>query len=121
MTKTALLIGTSHTIREYAKPVADNGVHVETRENFDQALADIGTINPDIIGIILPNYFEAVTRFVKNVRALSSYKTIPMVYVGGMIEGADDAILRRYGVKTLTLGPVQTSEIARFILHQLSL
>lgn len=120
MPKTVLLIGGSVTVREYADQLSRAGLRVETREDFNKALADIGSIHPDIIGIILPNYFESVTKFVKNIRNMSAYNTVPFVYVGGMIEGADDAILRQYGVKTLTLGPVQTSEIARFIVRQLS-
>lgn len=120
MSKTALLIGGSITVREYADQLAHAGLHVETREDFNKALADIQMIRPDIIGIILPNYFESVTKFVQNLRNMSAYNHVPLVYVGGMIEGADDAILRQYGVKTLTLGPVQTSEIARFIIKQLS-
>jgi hypothetical protein len=120
MSKTALLIGSSVTVREYKDQLISAGLRVETRENFNQALADIHAIRPDIIGIILPNYFETVTRFVEDIRRISAYNTVPLVYVGGMIEGADDAILRQYGVKTLTLGPVQTSEIARFIVRQLS-
>lgn len=119
MSKIALLIGNSVTVREYAAELIHAGVHVETREDFNKALADIGTIRPNVIGIILPNYFETVTKFVQNLRNLSAYNNIPLIYVGGMIEGADDAILRKYGVKTLTLGPVQTSEIARFIVRQI--
>jgi hypothetical protein len=120
MSKTALLIGGSVIVREYADQLTHAGLRVETREDFNKVLTDMASIHPDIIGIILPNYFETVTRFVENLRNMSAYNTVPIVYVGGMIEGADDAILRRYGVKTLTLGPVQTSEIARFIVRQLS-
>lgn len=120
MSKTALLIGGSVTVREYAEQLTHAGVRVETRENFNTALTDISSIHPDVVGIILPNYFETVTKFVQNLRNVSGYGNIPIVYVGGMIEGADDAILRQYGVKTLTLGPVQTSEIARFIVRQMS-
>lgn len=120
MAKTVLLIGNSVTIREYAQQLARAGLRVETRGDFNQALLDIGSIQPDVIGIILPNYFEAVTRFVENIKNMPRLADVPLVYVGGMIEGADDAILRQYGVKTLTLGPVQTSEITRFIIKQLS-
>lgn len=120
MSKTVLLIGGSVTVREYADQLARAGVHIETRENFNKALADMASIRPNVIGIILPNYFETVTQFVENLRNMSAYGNVPIVYVGGMIEGADDAILHKYGVKTLTLGPVQTSEIARFILRQIS-
>lgn len=120
MSKTALLIGSSVTIREYADQLSHAGIHVETREDFNRALTDIGTIRPDAIGIILPNYFETVTRFVETLRNMSAFNAVPIIYVGGMIEGADDSILRQYGVKTLTLGPVQTSEIARFIIRQMT-
>lgn len=120
MSKTALLIGNSVTVREYAERLAHAGLRVETREDFNGVLAEIGSIQPDVVGIILPNYFETVTRFVQNLKNMPDYAHVPLVYVGGMIEGADNAILRQYGVKTLTLGPVQTSEIARFIIKQLS-
>lgn len=120
MSQTALLIGGSVTVREYADQLARGGLRVETREDFNKALADIGSIHPDVIAIILPNYFESVTRFVQDLRNISAFNRVPLIYVGGMIEGADDAILRQYGVKTLTLGPVQTSEIARFIIQQLA-
>ncbi len=120
MSKTALLVGDSVAVREYVQGLASAGLRVETRENFNQALADIGSIQPDVIGIILPNYFETVTRFVESLRGMASFARVPLVYIGGMIEGADDAILRQYGVKTLTLGPVQTSEIVRFIARQVS-
>lgn len=120
MSQTALLIGSSVVVRPYAEQIAHQGLNIATRESFDQALGEISSIRPDIIAIILPDYVETVTNFVQTLRRIPIFRNTPIVCISGMIEGADQTLLHQYNVKTLTLGPVQTDEMARFIVRQLS-
>jgi len=114
--KTILILGNASRAREYADLLRAGGARVVASESVENGLSEILAVRPDAVAIILPQYFSSATALVEAVRRHEDINKTPIVYVGGMIEGADMSILQRYGVKTMTLGPVTPSEIVRFIL-----
>jgi hypothetical protein len=99
--------------------LATLGVQVSTYGNFREALGGIRETHPGVIAIILSNYDGEISSFVEAVRAQPESRSTPIVYIGGPVEGGGQTLLRSKGVKTLTLGPVQTDEMARFIAKQI--
>jgi hypothetical protein len=117
--KKALLIGGSMHTREYALALAHLGVQVTTCSDLQEAMQGIRSVHPGVITIILPNYYDEVSAFVAGIRSMPDSRSTPIIYIGGPIEGGNQTTLRAHGVKTLTLGPVQTDEMARFIEKQI--
>jgi hypothetical protein len=121
MSKSALVVGTPMYTREYGTALSHLGVQVTTSGGLREAEGILQSGRHfGAIAVILPNYYDEITSFVKNARGVSNSRSTPIIYIGGPIEGGNQTALRSLGVKTLTLGPVQTDEMARFIERQIA-
>ncbi|MDO8407857.1 MAG: hypothetical protein Q7S95_01295 [bacterium] len=116
--KTLLLVGDNARLKEFAAAFAATGTATESATDNHAALAYLKSaqILPDGVAFIVPVYWESVGDFVKAVRSDPVLEGLPIVYLGDFIEAADQVMLKRAGVHTLTLGPVPTSEAVRYIL-----
>ncbi len=108
-----VLIGNYHDLSDIAVLLRKESFQVDIIERFDVALEDVRKNPPKAIIFVLPTYWLSITDFVQKVG-----KELPhteFIYVGSLVEGADQAVLQSYNVKTFTLGPVPKEELARFI------
>jgi two-component SAPR family response regulator len=116
--KKIMLVGSPGKIKEYSGMLTAEGAQVITTDSFDRALQNMPNIRPDGIFIILPQYWEKASVFVEQVRRLQGFSRTPIVYLGGLLEGVDQAILHKYNVRTITLGPVTPNETVRLLMQQ---
>ena len=117
--KHILLVGDQHTLDPFLGPLADASAKVTRVERVSEALDTVVTVKPDVIVFILPRYWDDITAFVDKLRAIKGFGETPILYVGSLIEGEDQRILRQKGVHTLTLGPLMPPEVVRYILDKL--
>jgi hypothetical protein len=115
MAKKILLIGDTPKVKEFAA-VLQNSASVMLAENLKTGLLTAKAMIPDAIVFIVPVYWENLLPFIEEVKKEASLRLKPIIYVGDFIEATDQTVLKRAGVHTITLGPVPTQEVARFIL-----
>lgn len=117
-----MIIGDSTNIKTFAPIFIQGGVDVVAIESINAALEKAKETHPNAIVFIVPVYWTPITHFVENIRKEKGFDEmdVPIFYLGKLIEGEDQKILQRYGVKTLTLGPVPKNEVVRFILKEIS-
>ncbi|MDO8523420.1 MAG: hypothetical protein Q7S12_04040 [bacterium] len=112
--KRVILIGNYHELSAIAVLLQKESFLVEIIERFDVALlAAKKPPAPKAIIFVLPTYWQDITGFVKAIG--SSLPGTKFIYVGSLVEGADQAVLQAHNVLTFTLGPVPKEELARFI------
>lgn len=118
---TLLLIGGSTDLKRFIPLFSEAGFAMLTAERLEEALEIARRARVQGIIFVIPVYWEPITRFVEQVRELKGYSEmdVPMFYLGKLIEGEDQRILQRYGVHSVTLGPVPDSELARYITNQI--
>ncbi|PIR69209.1 MAG: hypothetical protein COU47_03855 [Candidatus Niyogibacteria bacterium CG10_big_fil_rev_8_21_14_0_10_46_36] len=118
---TLLLVGGSTELKRFISLFHEAGFSIVTAERIGEALATTKKMRIQGIVFIIPVYWEPITRFIEQVRTIKGYAEdqVPIFYLGKLIEGEDQRILQRYGVKTVTLGPVPDSELARYIINQI--
>ena len=118
---TLLLVGGSTELKRFIPLFREVGFSIVTAERIGEALAKTKTVRVQGIVFIIPVYWEPITRFIETVRTQKGYAQdeVPIFYLGKLIEGEDQRILQGYGVKTVTLGPVPDSELARYITNQI--
>lgn len=118
---TLLLVGGQTELKRFIGLFREAGFSILTAERIAEALSTTKKIQVQGIIFIIPVYWEPITRFVEQVRQTKGYSDdeVPIFYLGKLIEGEDQKILQRYGVKTVTLGPVPESELARYIISQI--
>lgn len=118
---TLLLVGGQTELKRFIGLFREAGFSILTAERIAEALSVTKKIRVQGIIFIIPVYWEPITRFVEQVRQMKGYSDdeVPIFYLGKLIEGEDQKILQRYGVKTVTLGPVPESELARYITSQI--
>lgn len=114
-TKKLLLIGDTAKVKEFAA-VLSTSAYVTVVPDIKSGLATARQLIPDAIVFIVPVYWENLLPFIEEIRKEPTLKLKPIIYAGDFIEGTDQIMLKREGVHTITLGPVPTQEIARFIL-----
>ena len=114
--KNILLIGGSTLAKEFSAGLQNAGAMVATATDNKQAFAMSESFRPDAMVLVMPVYSESAAEFVTSIRSHKAFATIPIIYLGNFIESSDNIILQRLGVRTLTLGPVPTTEAVRFIL-----
>ena len=114
-----VLVGDAHTLDPFLGPLADAGVLVTQVERVNKVMETVEQTQPDAIVFILPRYWDDITLFVDALRSKKEFVEIPILYVGSLIEGEDQRILRMKGVHTLTLGPLMPAEVVRYILDKL--
>lgn len=108
-----MLIGNYHELAAIADLLRKESFLVDIVERFDEALIAARKNPPKAVIFVLPTYWQSVTDFVEKIG-----KELPhteFIYVGSLVEGADQAVLQAHNVKTFTLGPVPKEELARFI------
>lgn len=118
---TLLLVGGQTELKRFIGLFREAGFSILTAERIAEALSVTKKTHVQGIIFIIPVYWEPITRFVEQVRQMKGYSDdeVPIFYLGKLIEGEDQKILQRYGVKTVTLGPVPESELARYITSQI--
>lgn len=118
---TLLLVGGQTELKRFIGLFREAGFSILTAERIAEALSVTKKIRVQGIIFIIPVYWEPITRFVEQVRQMKGYSDdeVPIFYLGKLIEGEDQKILQRYGVKTVTLGPVPESELVRYIISQI--
>ena len=119
-TKKILLVGDSVKVREFERVLSKSGVLILTVPNAKRALDVARKEKPDGIVFIVPTYWESVEEFIKELRQDKELAHTPIIYLGDLIEASEQLVLKRQGVHTMTLGPVPTEEVARFILHTIA-
>ncbi|MBI4114384.1 MAG: hypothetical protein HY445_00905 [Candidatus Niyogibacteria bacterium] len=118
---TLLIIGDSQNIKRFAPHFQSEGFKLLVVEKISEALFAAQQNRLHGIVFIVPVYWQPITHFVEEVRKLKGYAhfEVPIFYLGKLIEGEDQKILQKHGVKVLTLGPVPDSEIARYVSTQI--
>ena len=111
--KRVILIGNYHALAEIAVLLQKDSFKGDVIERFDEALASARKDPPKAVIFILPTYWQNVTDFVEKIG--NELPHTEFIYVGSLVEGADQAVLQAHNVKTFTLGPVPKEELARFI------
>ena len=114
-----LLVGDTHTLDPFLGPLENAGVLVTIVQQVKKVLETVVEAKPDAIVFVLPRYWDDITLFVDALREKKEFKNTPLLYVGSLIEGEDQRILRQKGVHTLTLGPLMPAEVVRYILDKL--
>ena len=76
---------------------------------------------PNAIVFLIPTYWESILQFIEQLKNEKSLSDIPIIYIGQFIEGAEMAVLQKYRVKTMTMGPVPVEEMVRFVITQIPL
>ena len=117
--KKIILVGDSHTLDQFLGPLAHAGVAVTHVERVSKVLELAEQNRPDAIVFVLPRYWNDITLFVDALRKKKEIAETPILYVGSLIEGEDQRVLRAKGVHTLTLGPLMPQEVVRYILDKL--
>lgn len=117
--KHIVLVGDRHTLDPFLGPLAHAGTLVTQVERVNKVLETVEEVRPDAIVFILPRYWDDITLFVDQLRAKKGFAETPILYVGSLIEGEDQRVLRMKGVHTLTLGPLVPAEVVRYILDKL--
>ena len=112
-------MGDAHTLDSFLGPLADAGVLVTQVEKMGKVLEIVEDIKADAVVFILPRYWDDITLLVDELRDKKGFEETPILYVGSLIEGEDQRILRMKGVHTLTLGPLMPQEIVRYIVDKL--
>ena len=120
MSKQVLIVGASREVRPFQNLLQKEGLGVSVIENLNLAFEEAKKMHPQAILFILPVYWEPITDFVKKIKAEEGFSEVPIIYLGSLIEGEDQIILQQHGVITLTLGPVPTEEIVRYIVNLIS-
>lgn len=113
--KKLLLIGDTGKVKELGG-LLQSAASVTIVPNAKMGLISAKADPPDAIVFIIPVYWENLLPFVEAVRQSPALKFKPIIYVGDFIEGVDQTMLKQHGVHTITLGPVPTPEIVRYIL-----
>lgn len=116
-----MIVGDSGNIKIFAPLFLHGGVEVVSTESINAALEKAKEAHPRAIVFVVPVYWTAITHFVEEIRKLKGFDEmdVPIFYLGKLIEGEDQKILQRYGVKVLTLGPVPKDEVVRYILREI--
>lgn len=116
-----MIIGDSTNIKTFAPLFQMEGVEVVSTESINAALEKAKETRPKAIVFVVPVYWASITHFVEEIRKLKGFDEIdvPIFYLGSVIEGEDQKILQRYGVKVLTFGPVPKDEVVRYILNEI--
>lgn len=115
-----LIVGADREVRPFANLLQKEGVFVSVIENLNAAFLEAKKIRPQVILFILPVYWEPITDFVKKIKSEAGLSDVQLVYLGSVVEGADQAVLQQHGVTVLTLGPVPPEEIVRYIVNLIS-
>lgn len=114
-----LLISDSDLATSFGRIFSKNGIKV-TRVLKESEVFEIAKKTlPDAIMFALPVYWSSVTDFLESIRGYEILERIPVIYLGNVLEGQDQIILKRYGVHTMTLGPVPKEEVVRYILRNI--
>lgn len=114
-----VLVGDQHTLDPFLGPLAHAGVLITQVERVQKVLETVERVKPNAIVFVLPRYWDDITLFVDELRTKKEFSEIPILYVGSLIEGEDQRVLRMKGVHTLTLGPLMPAEVVRYILDKL--
>jgi DNA-binding response OmpR family regulator len=117
--KKALVIGDSSNVRPFLPAFKNFNVEVKVLSDVRLAIDLSKEFKPHAIVFITPLYWENVLDFVKEIREVEGFSETLIVYIGSLVEGGDQIILRENGVKTFTLGPVPHPEMVRFIVDQM--
>ena len=117
--KHIVLVGDTHTLDPFLGPLADAGAVVTQVKQVNKVLDTVMEVKPYAIVFLLPRYWDDITLFVDALRAKKGFAEIPILYVGSLIEGEDQRVLRMKGVHTLTLGPLLPQEVVRYIVDKL--
>ena len=115
--KTVLLVGDSVMQDRFVPWFTRDGVAVTSVEKFADTLAIAKKVRPRAIVFVAPRYWEDVPSFVTAARKIDHLSYVPIFYLGALVEGQDQVVLRQHGVKTITLGPVPDPEIVRFVVR----
>jgi len=118
--KKILAVGKGADLSEFIVAFKKAGIEVTKEENIKTALIVAKEVKPDAILFVLPQYWTEITGFVEKIREIKGFERTPIIYVGSMIEGNDQQILKERGVHTLTMGPVPVKEMARYVIEQMS-
>lgn len=110
-----LLIGDTVKVREFEAALASEAA-VTVVPTIAGALLTGPRLVPDAFVFIVPVYWENLLPFIETIKKDKNLRSKPIIYVGDFIEGVDQTMLKQHGVHTITLGPVPTQEIARYIL-----
>lgn len=118
--KKVLLVGDSVKVKEFEQVLSKSGALISLAPNAKKAMILARQERPDGIVFVIPTYWESVEDFLKELREDETFAKTPIIYLGDLIEASDQLVLKRQGVYTMTLGPVPTEEVARFILHTIA-
>lgn len=118
--KKILAVGKGTDLRGFVEAFENAGIDVVAKDNFRTALSVAQEVNPDAVLFVLPRYWSKITEFVEEFRKIEEFEKTPIVYVGSMIQGVDQQILKEKGVHTLTMGPVPVKEMARYVMEELN-
>ena len=119
MKRTILLVSSKTHAERFLPYFEDAGITINLEETLGRAFKRAQEIRPDAIIFLLPEYWSDITVFVEKIKRVPGFRTVPILYLGSLIESEDQTILHRHGVKTLTLGPVPDAEVVRFIIKEL--
>lgn len=117
--KKILIVGDTTDVLRFKPLLEEEGINVESVDKFPKAKALALKEHMDAIVFVLPRYWEDITVFIKELRAVQNMEDTLIFYLGSLIEGEDQVLLHKWGVKTLTLGPVPDPEVVRYIVHLL--
>jgi len=118
--KKILTVGRGADFLDFLKIFKAEGLTVIRAESIKEAYVLAQEEKPDGFLFILPRFWTELSDFVEKIRKVEGFEHTPIVYVGGLIEGNDQAVLKSAGVSTFTLGPVPTKEMARFVIDEMS-
>ena len=114
-----LIVGDTADVMRFKFLLEEEGVGIWSADKFHKALEIALQDHPDAIMFVLPRYWEDVTEFIKKIRSHTELAETIIFYLGSLIEGEDQILLHRWGVKTLTLGPVPDTEVVRYVMRLL--
>ena len=118
--KKILAVGKGTDLYEFIKAFKAAGIEVVREERISTALTTAKEFKPDTILFVLPRYWTEITGFVEKIRDMEGFERTPIIYIGAMIEGTDQQVLKERGVVTMTLGPVPVKEMARHVIDEMS-
>lgn len=115
---TLLLVGTDPRVDDFARAFMAAGFRTDIAANDHAALAYLASsAKPAGIVFIVPVYWESIRTFMEKLRADAASATLPVFYLGDVIEANDQLFLKEAGVYTLTLGPVAPEEAVRYVVN----
>ncbi len=118
--KKVLIVGGSREVYSFSSLLTKEGFVVSSSENAELAYDDAKKFLPRTVVFIHPPYWERVAYFAEHIRKEKGLERLKIVYLSSEIEGNDQPMLQKYGVRTFTLGPVPEAEIIRFIKEDFS-